>query len=141
MGHFTDFKLYWEVWGGYPDRSHPFGNPELLWVIASENSAVRCRVFPEAKGAMTIDWNVKWEKIALDVVGQIKNILEEIGAYDKLQPVVTNTVEGDYLMVWDITGVEGSRAFSISLKWTTPGEQWTPLGERFREIMSLLSRP
>jgi hypothetical protein len=138
MSHYTDFKLYWEVWGGYPERTYPFGNPELIWIIASENSAARCQVFSESKGSMTLQWKAEWDKIEYEVVDRLKNVLEDIGAFDNLKPLVANAAEGDYRSVWDLTGVDGDRTFRFSLTWTTPGEQWTALGERFREIMGLL---
>jgi hypothetical protein len=42
MGRYADFTLYWESWGGYPDREEPFGLPQLTWFVASAGSAARC---------------------------------------------------------------------------------------------------
>src|SRR5271154_6634430 len=79
MSRFTDLKLYWEDWGGYPDRDYPFGNPTLMWLIASKQAAARCVVRSEAQGAMTVNWSASWENISPTLVEPLPALLHDIG--------------------------------------------------------------
>jgi hypothetical protein len=137
MGKFADFQFYWEEYGSYPDRDFPFGLPTLIWLIAKDN-AVRCRVSAESKSAMEVQWSADWKQIPSEIVQRLTDILEEVGAFGELKPLVENSQDGDYLVVWDLTGVFGQRTFHFSVEWTCPGERWTLIGERFREVMVAL---
>ena len=52
--------------------------------------------------------------------------------------LVEYAVDGDYLVVWDLTGVVQDRPFHLSLKYTCPGERWTALGKRLRDTLIAL---
>jgi hypothetical protein len=135
MSRFSDFKLYWEDWGGYPDRDYPFGNPTLMWLIASKDAAARCMVRSDAKGAMDVSWSARWESIPYTLVEPLPALLDEIGAFGAAQPLVQDAPDGDYLSVWDLTGVVGERPFHLSVKFSCPGEIWSPLGHRLRDAL------
>lgn len=135
MSRFTDFKLYWEDWGGYPDRDYPFGNPTLTWLIASKQSAARCIVRSEAEGAMSVNWHASWENVPLALAEPLPALLQDIGAFGAPQPLVEDPADADYLSVWDLTGAVGTRAFHMSIKFGCPGETWLPLGRRLRDAL------
>jgi hypothetical protein len=137
MGRFVDCRLYWEEYGSYPDRDQPFGLPSLVWVIAKDKAA-RCRVSAEPKSASEVLWSADWKQVPYATVQGLKDMLEEVGAFGELKPLVENGRGGDYLVVWDITGVVGDRAFHFSVEFTAPGERWTPIGERFRQVLAAL---
>jgi hypothetical protein len=142
MSRFTELKLYWEDWGGYPDRDYPFGNPTLTWLIASKEAAARCVVRSASQGAMDVGWSASWENIPYTLVEPLPALLEEIGAFGAAQPLVEDAPDGDYLSVWDLTGAVGERAFHLSVKFSCPGEIWSPLGHRLRDaLMELRIRP
>ena len=138
MAHYTDFKLYWEDWGGYPDRSCPFGEPTLMWVIATKDRTARCIVDRAHRGAMDVTWNAKWKGIPYSLVEPLPNLLEEAGVFTESKPLVEDAADGDYLAVWDLTGIVRARAFHISLKFTCPGERWTPLGQKVEAALYAL---
>jgi hypothetical protein len=48
---------------------------------------------------------------------------------------VADAPDGEYLSVWDLTGVVGDRAFHLSVKFSCPGEIWSPLGHRLRDAL------
>ena len=81
MAHYTDFKLYWELWGGYPDRDLPFGQPELLWFVAAKNNAARCAVRSDAKGSTELVWHANWQNIPYSLIQPLPALLDEIGAF------------------------------------------------------------
>jgi hypothetical protein len=139
VAHFTDLKLYWEQWGGYPERDHPFGNPDLVWIVATRGAAARCRVVGVPAGAMEIRWEASWSSIPYPLVEPLPNLLEEIGAFGTLKPLVASGASGDYRVVHDITGVLDSRAFHFALNFTTPGHAWTPFGERLMRMLEAIS--
>jgi len=141
MAHFTEFKLYWEIWGGYPDQDYPFGNPTLVWVIASKDSAVRCLVDGEPRGPMEISWSADWKDIQFSLTEPLPVLLEEAGAFSIPKQLVQGAPDGDYLEVWDLTGIFRDRPFGLSLKFTWPGEQWSPLGQRLRSALMALRFP
>jgi len=135
MSRFTYLKLYWEDWGGYPDRDYPFGNPTLMWLIASKETAARCVVRSDVKGSMDVSWSANWEKIPYILIEPMPALLEDIGAFGAPQPLVEDAPDGDYLSVWDLTGVVGERAFHRTIKFSCPGEIWSPLGHRLRDSL------
>jgi hypothetical protein len=140
MSHYTDFKLYWEQWGGYPDRSYPFGNPNLVWIVATTDSAARCLVHQESRGAMTVEWKANWEQIPYALVAQLIPLLDEACAFSNTplsdeRALVQPSADGDYLCVEDVTGVLGDRPFHLSIKYLVPGSVWSPLGERLRSAL------
>ena len=135
MSRFTDLKLYWEDWGGYPDRDYPFGNPTLMWLIASKQSAARCIVRSETAAAMVVNWSASWENIPSALVEPLPALLHDIGAFGTPQPLVEDRPDADYLSVWDLTGAVGDHAFHISIKFGCPGECWLPLGRRLRDAL------
>jgi hypothetical protein len=137
MGRFTDFRFYWEEYGSYPDRNYPFGLPSLVWIVAKDK-AVRCRVCSESKSASEVLWTAAWKQIPYESVQRLKDILEEVGAFGELQPLVQNRHGGVYLVLWDITAVVGDHTCHFSVEFTTPGERWTPIGKRFQEVMAAL---
>jgi hypothetical protein len=62
-------------------------------------------------------------------------LLDEIGAFGAAQPLVEDAPDGDYLSLWDLTGAVGDRAFHLSIKFSCPGEIWSPLGQRLRNAL------
>jgi hypothetical protein len=138
MAHFTDLKLYWEEWGGYPERRYPFGEPTLTWILATRDSAARCLIRAESKGAMDVSWTASWAKLPSHLIEPLPALLEDIGAFDSQKPLVADAPDGAYLTVWDLTGVLLDRPFHLSLKFTRPGERWTPLGQRLRTALIAL---
>jgi hypothetical protein len=143
MSHYTEFKLYWEQWGGYPDRTYPFGNPNLVWVIATKDSAARCLVRQESRGAMDVQGKADWERIPYTLVEQLIPLLHEAGVFSAaphigMDALVQPAANGDYLCVEDLTGVLDNRPFHLSLKYSAPGGEWSPLGERLRTVLIAL---
>jgi hypothetical protein len=138
MAHFTDLKLYWEDWSGYPERSNPFGEPTLTWILATRDAAARCLISAEAKGAMDVTWKAGWTKLPFRLVEPLPALLEDVGAFGSQRPLIADGPDGAYLTVWDLTGVVLDRTFHLSLKFTRPGERWTPLGERLRTALIAL---
>lgn len=138
MSRYTDFKLYVEEWGGYPERDHAFGNPGLFWLIASGDKAARCQVSCIPRGAMGASWEASWTSVPYALVEPIPHLLEEIGAFGDLQPLVVPGGVGDYRLVWDVTGVVGVRPFHFSLDCIAPGAKLTELGERLRSAVSAI---
>jgi len=138
MAHFTDLKLYWEDWSGYPERSKPFGEPTLTWILATRDAAARCLIRAEAKGAMDVTWKAGWTKLPFRLVEPLPAILEDVGAFGSQKPLIADGPDGAYLTVWDLTGVLLDRSFHLSLTFTRPGERWTPLGERLRTALIAL---
>jgi hypothetical protein len=140
MSHYTDFKLYWEEWGGYPDREQAFGNPRLLWIIAQGEGAASCKVFRTSTGSMTSEDHAQWTRIRYELVAPLPPLLEEIGVFENPQPLVLSNPAGDYRCVWDFTGVIGDRPFHFSTNFCSgpQSEEWTPLGRRLHEILFAL---
>jgi len=137
MSRFVDFRFYWEEYGSYPERDSPFGLPRLIWVVAKDK-AVRCQVSANPKTATEVAWSADWKPVPCEAVQRLKDALEETGAFGEVKPLVENGPPGDYLVVWDITGAIGDRAFHFSVEFTTPGERWTPIGERFQRALAAL---
>ncbi|WP_026931541.1 hypothetical protein [Glycomyces tenuis] len=130
MGRYTDFTLYSERWGGYSDRSEPFGLPRLAWFVASSDGAARCLVQSESMDAMTISWSAAWQRVPLELLAPVPGLLAEAGAFGVPRPLVEDTGDGDYLDVWQLTGVHEDRPFRLAVERTVPGSAWTPLGRR-----------
>ncbi len=139
MPPFTDFKLYWETWGGYADRDAPFGAPGLVWILASRTEAARCSVTASPKSASEVLWSAQWTPVPQALIEPLPPLLEQIGAFGQLQPLVSGSAEGPYFSLWDLTGVLHGRAFHFSLRFTCPGEQWTPLGRRLADALRALA--
>lgn len=140
MSHYTDFKLYWEEWGGYPDREYAFGNPSLFWIIARGDAAGACKVFRTATGSMTSEDHAEWARIPYELVAPLPALLEEIGVFDVPKPLVISNPKGFYRCVWDFTGVIGDRPFHFSINFCSGpiSEEYTPLGRRLNEILFAL---
>jgi hypothetical protein len=140
MAHYTDFKLYWEEWGGYPDREHAFGNPRLFWIIAQGESAAACNVFRTSTGSMTSADHAEWARIPYELFTPLPALLEEINVFDNPQTLVLSNPAGDYRCVWDFTGVVGDRPFHFAINFCSGpvSEEWTPLGRQFRENLFAL---
>jgi hypothetical protein len=138
MAIFTDFKLYWESWGGYPDRSFPFGNPSLFWLLASGTGAARCAVARDSSGPARDHWTARWEQVPWDLAEPLPALLRECGAFGEPAPIVTDAVDGDYRVVWDLTGVSNDEPFHLCVNYILPGERWTPLGIRLRDALGAL---
>jgi hypothetical protein len=137
MSHYTDFKLYWEEWGGYPDREYAFGNPSLFWIIAQGEDAVACKVFRTSTGSQTLEDHAEWARIPYELVAPLPALLEEIGVFGALKPLLISNPEGDYRFVRDFTGVIGDRPFHFSLNFCSGpiNAEYTPLGKRLNEIL------
>jgi hypothetical protein len=140
MSHYTDFKLYWEEWGGYPDREYAFGNPSLFWIIAQGESAVACKVFRTPTGSMTSEDHAEWARIPYELFAPLPALLEEINVFENPQPLVLSNPAGIYRCVWDFTGVVGDRPFHFAINFCIGpvSEEWTPLGRRIKEILFAL---
>jgi hypothetical protein len=141
MSPYTDFKLYWEEWGGYADRAEPFGNPSLLWLLAHGENAMACKVYRTIRGSHDIADHARWQRVPYADIAALPGLLEELGALDALcslqdmSTLVASNPEGEYpegiyRCEWDLTGTIGSRPFHFSVNYCTPGETWTPLGRR-----------
>jgi hypothetical protein len=65
-------------------------------------------------------------------------MLEEADAYGSPKQLAISTEEGDYLTVWDLTGVMQSRPFHLSIRFTSPGQQLSDLGRRLNAALSRL---
>lgn len=139
MGRYTEFTLYWEDWGGYPDRKSPFGLPQLTWFVASPDSAARCLVRSESKGSMEIAWNAEWQQLPRELLDPVPGLLEEAGAFGEPVPLVGDVAAGDYLMVWELTGAVRDRPFRLAVERTVPGSQWTALGQRLADSLHSLA--
>lgn len=139
MSHYTDFKLYWEEWDGYPDREHAFGNPNLFWTIAQGESAVACKVFRTSTGSMTSADHAQWARMPCEIFAPLPALLEEIGVFGVLKPLVQSDPAGEYRCVHDFTGVMGEKPFHFAINYCAPHPEleleWTPLGTRLMEIL------
>jgi len=138
MGRYTELTLYLEEWGGYPDREASFGLPNLAWFVATADRAARCRVTSEIKGPTKVDRSAQWQQIPRELIDPVPGLLDEAGAFGDPAPLVEDTGPGDYLLVWELTGVVHDRPFHLAVQVMAPGSQWTPLGQRLSDsIMSL----
>ena len=109
---YTDFKLYWEAWGGYVDRPAPFGLPNLLWVIASGTKAAFCsvnHVIDALHPHKERGWSAVWQDLDPDVFAPLPGLLTEAGAFGDPQPLVADPGDGVYRAVDDLTGVYHGR--------------------------------
>lgn len=137
MSRYTRFKLYWENWGGYSDKVHPFSAPTLVWVVATSETASRCLV----EDRRPIDnytramWHANWQAIPYSTVQELVRLLHEVGAFDEPKQLVQDSQDGDYLCVWDLTGVLDDRAFHISVSFRSPGQKFNTLGEQLRKAL------
>jgi len=138
MPHPTEFKLYWEIWEGYANPDKFFAGPTLIWVIASTDTARRCLLERSAANTTQIAWTVNWEQIPYSTITELSVLLEEAGAHGSPKQLVDSTKEGDYLTIWDLTCVVQSRPSHLSVRFTTPGEQWSDLAQRLNAVLSSL---
>jgi hypothetical protein len=138
VGRYTDFTLYWERWGGYPERKEPISLPELTWFIATADSAMRCLVRAHAEGG-TITWSAQWQRLPRELLDPVPGLLEEAGAFDEPVPLLEDITEGPYIEVWELTGALHDRPFRLVVQRTEPG-QWPPLtlGRRLSDSLSSL---
>jgi hypothetical protein len=136
MSRYTDFKLFWETYGGYPDRA--FQSPDLIWIVGSGASAARCKVERVRNHLGPRTFTAVWETIPYEPVEAFKVMLDEIGAFDQLKPLVTVRDSSPYMTVWDFEGLVGERAFHFSLEWFDALPPSTPLGQRFFEALYAL---
>jgi hypothetical protein len=141
MDRYSDFTLYWEDWGGYADREEPFGLPWLVWVVASADRAARCEVAQRSVSAGEVTWSAGWQRIPRDLVDPLPRLLDEAGAFGNPQPLVDDAAHAPYVSVWQLTGVARGRPFHLRLRFTTPGERWTPLGRRLADALHALRSP
>jgi hypothetical protein len=137
MGRFVDFHFYWEEYSSYPDSDSPYGLPSLLWVIAKDHAAC-CQVCAAPKSASQAVWSATWRQVSGKLVRRLNDILEEVGAFGDLTPLVQSPERGDSLTVWEITGAIKDRSFRFSVEFTSPGERWSAIGEEFRAILAAL---
>jgi hypothetical protein len=140
MSPYTDFKLYWEEWGGYANRAEPFGNPSLLWLFASGENAAACKVYRTIHGSQDVADHARWQRFSYTDIAALPALLEELGSLEDISTlVVSNPLgaypEGVYRCVWDLTGTIGNCPFHISINYCTPGEIWTPLGQRLCRVL------
>jgi hypothetical protein len=68
-------------------------------------------------------------------------LLERAGAFGDPQRLVDDADDGPYVRVWQLTGVTGDQPFHLRLRFTTPGEHWTPLGRRLADALHALRSP
>jgi hypothetical protein len=138
MAGYTTFTLYWEQWGGYPDRPYPFGNPTLTWVVASPEHAACCAVTSTSRGSTEVSWGAEWRPVARRLIDPLPALLDDVGAFGAPAHLVDDAADGDYRVVWALTGVSGDRPFHLEVAFTCPGERWTPLGMRLRDALRAL---
>src|SRR4030095_10794559 len=81
MAGYTTFTLYWEQWGGYPDRPYPFGNPTLTWVVASPEHAACCAGTSTSRGSTGGSWGAKWRPVARRRIDPLPALLDDVGAF------------------------------------------------------------
>jgi hypothetical protein len=140
VGRYTDFTLYWEKWGGYPERKEPFGLPTLTWFIATADRAMRCLVRSQPKDATTVTWSAEWQQLPRKLLDPVPGLLEEAGAFGEPAPLlVEDTAEGAYLEVWELTGALHDRPFRLAVHRTEFGH-WPPLtlGRRLSDSLHSL---
>jgi hypothetical protein len=134
----TAFKLYWEIWNGYANPDRFWAGPDLVWILASTDKARRCLVRRSQDKNMQMAWNVNWKEIPDSSIAELCAMLEEADAYGSPKQLAISTEEGDYLTVWDLTGVMQSRPFHLSIRFTSPGQQLSDLGRRLNAALSRL---
>jgi hypothetical protein len=139
MGHYVDVTLYWQRWGGYPDREIPFGPPELWCFVAKEDRAARCLVSPLPDHTPAATPGAGWQQIPPGLLRPVPALLHEAGAFGAPLPLVTGPAVGDYLQVWELTGVVHDRPCHLTVRFTAPGTRWTPLGQRLADTLRALS--
>ncbi len=76
-----------------------------------------------------------------ETFSELRQLLSQIGAFGELKPLLKADGEGPYLVSWEFTGTDAGRSFHFDLEWKTPGEVWTPDGERFCKLIYSLGRP
>lgn len=138
MGRYTEFTLYWESWGGYPDRAEPFGLPQLTWFVASAGNAARCVVRSQPEGPTRVTWSAQWEPLPRELLDPVPGLLEEAGAFGEPAPLVRDNAAGDYLVVWELSGVLRDRPFRLTVQHKQPGCRWTPIGQRLSDSLRAL---
>jgi hypothetical protein len=89
---------------------------------------------------MEVSWSVEWRPVDRAVIDPLPALLDEVGAFGMPAHLVDDAVDGDYQVVWEVTGVVGDRPYHLGLSFTCPGEHWTPLGRRFKEALFALGR-
>jgi hypothetical protein len=87
---------------------------------------------------MKVVWNAQWQQLPRELLDPLPDLLEQAGAFGEPVPLVENTGSGDYLLVWELTGVLHDRPFHLAVQLTAPGFQWTPLGQRLSESIGAL---
>lgn len=138
MGRYTEFTLYWESWGGYPDREEPFGLPQLTWFVASAGSAARCVVRSQPEGPARVTWSAQWQQLPRELLDPVPGLLEAAGAFGEPVPLVEDNAAGDYLVVWELTGALRDRPFRLAVQHKQPGCQWTAVGQRLADSLRSL---
>ncbi len=130
---YATFSLYWERWGGYPDRSYPFGAPSLVRVLASSGGASVTLVDERSSGpdVMTV---ARTSRLPVELVSPLPGLISSALAVSGA--LIDDPGDGDYQVVDELTGV-GEGAFHLSLAYTTPSAAvWTPAA---RELMDALN--
>lgn len=129
---YTSFSLYWESWGGYPDRETPFGAPTLVRVLASASYASVTLVGNRPSGPDVIT-AARTEPLSLDLVTPLPGLLSAALAVPG--PLVDDPGDGDYRVVEDLTGFSDG-PFQVSLDYTTPASvTWAPEARRLMDAL------
>lgn len=140
MGRYTDFSLLWTSFGGYANREEAFGLPSIVCVIAKEGRACRFHTWREPVSASDVRDLATWHDVPAETFGELRRLLDDIGAFGDLKPLLKSDGESPYFVSWEFTGTDAGRPFHFCLEWKAPGEVWTTDGERFRKVINSLGR-
>jgi hypothetical protein len=136
MGRYASFSLYWESWGGYPERSYPFGGPTLVRVLASADFASVTLVGERSEGPQRLVTKARAERLPAELVTPLPGLLAAAGAFGDPVPLVDDPGDGDYLVVDDLTGFSDGRPFHLSLQHTTSAALvWRPAARRLMDAL------
>jgi hypothetical protein len=138
MAHYTDFKLYWEQWGGYPDRAESFGNPSLLWILSQGENVGGCKVYRTTQGSQDVTDHAVWRHLSATDIEALKCLIQQCSTYDG--ELVASNPDGDYRVVWDFTGTIGIEPYHFSINYCSPGENWTSPGKRLKDFLYDLNK-
>ncbi|GAB1516493.1 hypothetical protein [Actinophytocola sp. KF-1] len=131
---YTTFSLYWERWGGYPGRDHPFGAPSLTRVLATSSASAVTLVEerPSGTGVVTV---ARTSPLAMSAVAPLPGL---IAAALATSPLISEPGGGDYQVVDDLTGFSDG-PFHLTLAYTVPSSAvWSPAARRLMDALNAI---
>lgn len=129
-----DLALYWVRSSIHWEEKFVPRSPALTTLLAIHpHDGMTCHV-PAEFGKHVPSWT----RVTRERVEEIERLLEEVGAFGTLKPLVEGNATGYYFVTWQITGSLKGRPFELQLNFVEPGEKWNALGQRFQDALARL---